>query len=43
MGSTAILITPATDQLTQGTGDGEAYRRYWQQKMYKILVGENGR
>jgi alpha-amylase len=35
MGFTAIWITPVTGQLTQDTGDGEAYHGYWQQKMYK--------
>lgn len=34
MGFTAIWITPVTGQLTQDTGDGEAYHGYWQQKMY---------
>jgi alpha-amylase len=41
MGFTAIWITPVTEQLTQDTGDGEAYHGYWQQEMYVILLTYN--
>ncbi|KAJ5684875.1 uncharacterized protein N7477_001220 [Penicillium maclennaniae] len=36
MGFTAIWITPVTEQLSQDTGDGEAYHGYWQQKIYDM-------
>lgn len=37
MGFTAIWITPVTEQLSQDTGDGEAYHGYWQQEMSVAL------
>ncbi|KAJ5449451.1 glycoside hydrolase superfamily [Penicillium daleae] len=36
MGFTAIWITPVTEQLSQDTGDGEAYHGYWQQEIYNV-------
>ncbi|CAI7639589.1 unnamed protein product [Penicillium glandicola] len=36
MGFTAIWITPVTGQLTQDTGEGEAYHGYWQQDIYEV-------
>jgi hypothetical protein len=41
MGFTAIWITPVTEQLSQDTGDGEAYHGYWQQEMSVALLSLN--
>jgi glycosidase len=41
MGFTAIWITPITEQLSQDTGDGEAYHGYWQQEMLVALLSLN--
>jgi hypothetical protein len=40
MGFTAIWITPVTEQLSQDTGDGEAYHGYWQQEMLVALPAQ---